>query len=179
MRTHTRASTLARLRALALGLVLLLAPLLGLAQPALAAADAPIVDVVRVDERTVSQECGFPVEDHVEGTIRYAVHFDQDGTPFMEILNYRLRETYTNLDTGESIFTPEVGIDRFSITRNGDRLVVQIGIVIRIVVPGQGAIFAHVGRLVFNIDTREVVFAAGPDDSFDDLGGAICGALAP
>src|SRR6186997_1710031 len=37
MRTHTRASTLARLRILALALVLLLAPLLGLAQLAQAA----------------------------------------------------------------------------------------------------------------------------------------------
>jgi hypothetical protein len=121
--------------------------------------------------------CDFPVQLRGVGSIRYATYTDRQGNPMMTIENYRLRDIFTNLETGKSIFTADAGIDKYTIDRHGDEIFASIGLQTRIVVPGQGIIAARVGRLVVNLTTGEVVSIAGPRDEWDTVDSAICAAL--
>lgn len=161
-------------RLLVVGLVTLLS--LATALPAFAT--QPEFLTIPVDETFELGACdGFTVIEHLEGTIKISTHFDQDGNLVMEIARFRLRHTLTNSVTGESLFSPDVGIDMFTISQDGSETLAVIGIVRRIVVPGQGITFASIGNIVFNLTTGEVQLVAGPHDDFADLLPALCSAL--
>lgn len=133
---------------------------------------------IQVDDTAPIGECdGFTVIEHVEGTIKISTHFDQAGNLAMEISRYSLRHTLSNSVTGASLSSPDVGIDKATLNPDGSGTVAVIGIVTRIVVPGQGRVFAHLGRIVFDAITGEVVFEAGQHDDFADLLPALCSAL--
>ena len=152
--------------------------LLSLATAVPAFATAPEFLTIPVDETFSLGECdGFTVIDHVEGTVKVSTHFDQDGNLVMEIARFSLRHTLTNSVTGKSLFSPDVGIDMFTISEDGSETVAVIGIVRRFVVPGEGIAFAIIGNIVFNLTTGEVQFVAGPHDAFADLGPILCSAL--
>jgi hypothetical protein len=70
-----------------------------------------------------------------------------------------------------------VGIDHITINQDGSATVAVVGIVARIVVPGEGLVFAHLGRIVFDLNTGEAIFEAGPHDDLLDLFPALCSAL--
>lgn len=149
---------------------------LGLFTPALAA--KPEMFTIMVDDTFVAGECdGFSVIEHVEGRVKVSTHFDKNGNFVMEIARFSLRHTYTNSETGAFLFTPDVGIDKIVINEDGSGSVAVVGIVARIVVPGEGPVFRHLGRIVFDIDTGEVVFEAGQHDDFANLLPALCSAL--
>ena len=95
----------------------------------------------------------------------------------MEIARFSLRHTLSNSVTGASLSSPDVGIDMTVINQDGSGTVAVIGIVSQIVVPGEGPVFRHLGRIVFDINTGEVVFEAGQHDDFADLLPALCSAL--
>ena len=118
---------------------------------------------------------GFTVEEHVEGTIRISTHFEANGDFAMEIAHFKLQHTFTNLETGASLSSPDVGINRVTISQDDSFRLAEIGIVYRLVVPGEGLIFALIGQTIFNLDTGEVVFEAGQHD--EDLLGPLCAAL--
>jgi len=44
-------------------------------------------------------------------------------------------------------------------------------------VPGEGVVFAHLGKLVFDLNTDEVLFVAGPHDDLGELLPVLCSAL--
>jgi hypothetical protein len=149
---------------------------LGLFTPALAA--KPEIFTILVDDTFVIEGCdGFSVIERVQGRIKVSIHFDQDGNFVMQIARFSLRHTYTNSETGASLFSPDVGIDKTVINEDGSGTTAVIGIVARIVVPGEGTVFRHLGRIVFDINTGEVVFEAGQHDDFADLLPALCSAL--
>ena len=144
--------------------------------PALAA--KPDMITIPVDDTLVFGECaGFTVIEHVEGTIKASLHTDKDGNPVMELVRFRLRHTYSNSETGASLTSQDVGIDKITMNQDGSGTVAVIGIVARIVVPGEGLVFAHLGRIVFDLETGEVVFEAGRHDDFADLLPVLCSAL--
>ena len=100
----------------------------------------------------------------------------------MTLNNFALKHTWTNPDTGESLTFPDVGVDHFTIRRDGSAIAATIGIVARVVVPGEGIVAGEIGRVGF--------FFTDPDDQNPDVtlsgihdGGAvdqaICEALAP
>lgn len=131
-----------------------------------------------VDDTFVLGDCdGFSVIEHVEGTVKVSTHFDQDGNFVMEIVRFSLHHTYTNSVTGASLSSPDVGIDKIVSNDDGSASVSVIGIVGRIVVPGEGLVFAHLGKIMFDADTGEVLFVAGPHDDFGDLLSVLCSAL--
>lgn len=149
---------------------------LTLSTPALAA--KPEIITIPVDETFVFGECaGFSVIEHVQGTVKVSFHTDKDGYPVMEVARFSLRHTYSNSETGASLTSQDVGIDKITFNQDGSGTVAVIGIVARIVIPGEGLVFAHLGIIVFDINTGEVLFVAGPHDDLADLLPVLCSAL--
>jgi hypothetical protein len=143
-----------------------------------ALAAKPEFIVIPVDETAALGDCaGFTVIEHVEGTVKVSIHLDQDGNFVMQVTRFRLRHTFSNSETGASLFSPDVGIDKVSVSQDGSESVAVIGIVSRIVVPGEGLVFAHLGKIVFDINTGEVLFEAGPHDDLAGLLSVLCSAL--
>jgi hypothetical protein len=148
------------------------------ASPAVAA--KPEFEVIDVNDFGVLGDCdGFQVLQEVTGTIKISHRTTANGTE-IQISRYSLRETYTNSETGESVSTPDVGIDKLTINPDGSATLVVIGLLNRIVIPGEGLIVANAGRLVFFFtgpnEEPDVVFEAGPSG---DLLPALCTVLAP
>lgn len=141
-------------------------------------AATPDMVTITVDDTFVLGACdGFEVIEHVEGTIKVSTHFDQDGNFAMEIVRFSLRHTYSNSVTGTSLSTPDAGIDKVTLDDEGSGTVAVIGIVARIVVPGEGLVFAHLGRIVFDLNTGEALFVAGPHEDLGELLPVLCSAL--
>jgi hypothetical protein len=148
------------------------------ASPAFAA--PPEFTVINVDESDVFLDCGdFEVVQTVTGTIRISNRTTAKGTE-IQISRYSLHETYTNSETGQSISTPDVGIDKITFNTDGSSTLVIVGLIGRIVVPREGLVAASAGRAVLYFSDPadiepDVVFEAGPSD---DVVGALCTALA-
>jgi hypothetical protein len=158
--------------------VIVLSVLLSLVLFTSAFAAKPEFITIPVDDTLEFGECdGFTVIEHVQGKIKVSTHFDKDGSFAMEIARFSLRHTYSNSETGDSVRSQDVGIDKVTIDEDGSGTVAVIGIVARIVVPGEGLVFAHLGRIVFDAVSGEVVFEAGRHDDFADLLPALCAAL--
>jgi hypothetical protein len=121
--------------------------------------------------------CGFPVETHITGFVRFIVFRDENGNVTRQINSFHQQITYTNLDTGKSVTSPSVGPDILYFQEDGSVTVFVLGIVSRIIVPGQGVVNLSVGRVVIAFPAEgegEVLFEAGPKD---DLFPALCDLL--
>jgi hypothetical protein len=159
-------------------LLIILITLLNLSLFTSAFAAKPDFINIQVDDTFVIGECdGFSVIEHVEGMVKVSAHFDKNGNFVMEIARFSLRHTYSNSETGAALSSPDVGIDKTVINQDGSGTVAVIGIVARIVVPGEGLVFAHLGKIVFDVNTGDVLFEAGRHDDFADLFPALCSAL--
>jgi hypothetical protein len=158
--------------------VVVLTLLLSLSSVAPAFAAKPDFFTIQVDDTIVLAECeGFSILEHVEGRVKVSTHFDRNGNFSMEVARVHLRHTLTNSETGASLSSPDVGIDKVTVNQDGSTTVAIIGVVARIVVPGEGLIFASVGRLVFDANTGETLLVAGPHDDFADLPEILCATL--
>ena len=143
-----------------------------------ALAAKPEIFTISVDDTFVLGACdGFDVIEQVEGQIKVSTHFDKDGNFLMEIARFSLRHTYTNSETGASLRSQDVGIDKIVVDEDGSGTVAVIGIITHVVVPGEGPVFTHLGRIVFDLNTGEVLLEAAPHDDFADLLPALCTAL--
>jgi hypothetical protein len=159
-------------------LVTVITVLLSLTLVTSALAAKPEMITIPVDDTAVLGTCnGFDVIEHVQGKVKVSTHFDRDGTFVMEIARFSLRHTYTNSVTGASLRSPDVGIDKIVVNEDGSGTVAVIGIVTHIVVPGEGPVFTHLGKIVFDLATGEVLFEAGRHDDFANLLPALCSAL--
>ena len=88
----------------------------------------------------------------------FVVHYDKDG----------------NMTHGPG----EGENDRFVYTGESPFLVIT-GPFFKITLPGAGVIFHQAGRTVFDLNTFEVLFQAGPSDFTDGNVDALCAALTP
>jgi hypothetical protein len=121
--------------------------------------------------------CEFPVEvlTLVEVTERF--FFDQEGNPEKLIANVGEDQTLTNPDNGKSIsghsaYTVIVNFE------NGEPVTEQdVGVLAHQTVPGQGTVFLQAGRVVFDLETFEVVAVDGRSDLIDGDREAQCAAL--
>ena len=160
-------------------LLVMLTTLLTLTPFTSAFATKPEVQTFPIDVTSVIGECdGFSVIEHLEGEITVSTHFDQAGNFMMEISRFSLRHTFSNSETGASLFSPDVGIDRITLNEEGEAILAGIGIIRRIVVPGEGLVFAQVGIIRINLATGEVLFVGGPHEDFAGFLPALCSALA-
>ena len=108
--------------------------------------------------------CGFPITTHVEGRIKFTIHFDKAGNPVFESQTPSIRFTVTNPATGKTVRDADVGLDKVTFTPDGGVFVLSTGIHFR-VLPERGApIFMRVGLQIIIV---------GADGSFEirEVGG--------
>jgi hypothetical protein len=147
------------------------------AVPAIAFAAGPtIVGPVHETSTTKLAKCdGFTiiVESDFEFTLR--LFFDEDGNLDRIEETVSGTDTFVNSKTGKAIAAPfhntahlnfEAGTGAFA------------GVIFKVTVPGAGAIFLDVGRLVLDLESDELTFKAGPHQFFDGDLDALCAALA-
>jgi hypothetical protein len=142
-----------RSKAFALTTVLVAAALLGLAQTA--AADQPVTSEVHLDRTTTFPAggfCPFAFTAHTSGTFRETVY--SSGKDVTRAIDFHI--TYTNPANGKSLTTVLAG--PFIVEPNGDGTVTVTinGNDGHITEPGQGTIFAAVGKLVYIADPSDV-----------------------
>lgn len=134
---------------------------LSIALPSVALAAKPYREVIdlgtpdaeREASEFVTEACGFSVEASFDSRMIMHVFFDQQGAFKREIDNYLSWLTFTNPATGTSVTLHDVGPDLVWFSKDGSLLIASIGRSLG----GSG----YIGRLVFNLDTGEVVFVAG------------------
>jgi hypothetical protein len=120
-----------------------------------ASANQPVTSVVNVNRTTTfaaGRFCPFSFTAHTEGTFRETVYSDgKDVTHAVD-----LHITYTNPANGRSLTTVLAG--PFIVEPNGDGTVTVTinGNDGHITEPGEGTIFADVGKLVYIADPSDV-----------------------
>ena len=163
----------------------LIAAAMGMAAPfavtSAVLAAKPVIITEPIDETSTIACDGFTLERRVTGTVKHRLFNDSAGNTVRELHTISLRHRITNLATGESLSTRDVGVDRVAINPDGSATVVVIGLVGRVVVPGQGLLAADVGRVVLFFEgpadvEPDVLFEAG---MHEDIEAAFCAALAP
>lgn len=120
------------------------------------------VDDVFVDD-FLSDACGVEVTAHVTGHVIFRLFADPDGNPVRELNNYALHVLWSS-ENGE-INAQDVGADRVTYLDNGGVILIVIGTVQSFSIPGQGRVYADVGRTMLTFD------AAGNLTSVTPLGG--------
>jgi hypothetical protein len=150
---------------------------LALFTPALAA--KPEVFFIPVDVTFDRGACdGFTVIGHVTGLLKFSTYLDREGNFSMgTVLFIGGLQTFTNSETGATLSSPDIGIDKTTISDDGSTIVASMAFATRLVVPGEGLVFAHIGKIVYNENTGEVLFEAGQHDDFANLLPALCSAL--
>src|SRR5215218_7143904 len=141
-----------RIRSFAWALAIAAAVLAALAPTA--AADQPVTTITEVN-RTFTlpagpNACPFPFVVHSEGTLRETVF--SNGKDVTHAVDFHI--TYTNPANGKVLTTVLAG--PFVVEPNADGTVTVNGNDGHITVPGQGTIFAAVGKLVYIADPSDV-----------------------
>jgi len=121
-----------------------------------AAADQPVTTVTTFD-RTFTipagpNTCPFPIVGHTQGTLRETVY--SNGKDVTHAVNFHI--TYTNPVNGKTLTTVLAG--PFIVAPNADGTVTVTinGNDGHLTAPGQGSIFADVGKLVYIADPSDV-----------------------
>ena len=120
-------------------------------------------EVVPIDGSFVAADCAFPLQVAMVGVVRI-----QNRSNVTMYVN-NLTATYTNLNTGKSFSTPNVGPDIITTSTDGSVTLAQVGLLGRVVVPGVGVVVAAAGRVVYSLPDWTVIFEAGPHDSLAAL----------
>jgi hypothetical protein len=128
-----------------------------------------------IDELFACTAFGFTVLDDftLDFTLRWFT--DKDGNRVKGVEQVSGIDTFINSETGKAIaapyhnnvlIDPEVGLGA------------SAGIIFKVTVPGAGAVFLDVGRIVTNQAGDIITFEAGPHQFFDGDVDALCAALA-
>ena len=122
--------------------------------------------------------CGFPLVQHVSGTLRQSVFFDADGQPvrILETVS-KLRITISNPATGVSISTLQALTVHVTLHEDGSETVALTGLQGHLKDPDGGFIREDIGRVVIFVPVEgpEVLiseagqFAGGPFPDLCDL----------
>jgi hypothetical protein len=157
-------------------LAIALGCLVALAGVGPAAADAPVFEGPHTEEGlAVIADCGaFQVLDRYVLTYTIARFSDRDGAQRRLIEQLSGTDTFVNSATGEEYPTT---FHNTVIVDPAVRIGATTGVIFRLAIPGAGAVFLDVGRVVADRQGN-VYFQAGPHQAFDgDLEG-LCAALA-
>jgi hypothetical protein len=159
---------------------LLGALVLALAGPA--AADKPLIEHIRFDNETeripAGDLCEFDVLATMSGRLRVATFLNEDGSLRRVMENPSFVTTYTNPLTGNSVTSPDRGLDK--ITFNEDGMITIHGTGIHFRHKGQ---FYAIGLWVLTIDgaTGELLSAeyhGNFDGGVEDIVPYLCSRLA-
>jgi len=152
---------------------LLGALVLALAGPAVA--DKPLIEHIRFDNETeripAGELCEFDVVATMTGRLRVATFVNQDGSLRRDVENPSFVTTYTNPLTGNSVTSPDRGLDKITFNEDGT------GIHFR----HKGQFYA-IGLWVLTIDgaTGELLSAeyhGNFDGGVEDIGPYLCSQL--
>ena len=166
--------------------MLILAAAAALALASVASAQGkPVITTEVVDETEIGLiDCGtVALDHHVAGAIKIRSTFDENGELTRELSTFRLNHTFTNPLTGASLTSPDVGTDRLIVHEDGGATLMIIGLVFRVVVPGQGLVAGQIGQVRLFFESPEdmepdVLLETGHQDSDEALDAALCAALA-
>jgi hypothetical protein len=153
-----------------------IAGLLVLSSVSLASATQPEVEGGRDEDTVELHDCGsFQVLDHyvIEWTQTWFV--DNTGTRIRFIEQVWGTDTFINSMTGEEYPTRFHNTVRKELT---SPFAANSGIIFRLTIPGAGAVFLDVGRIVTNRAGTIITFEAGPHQFFDGEIDVLCDALA-
>jgi hypothetical protein len=135
-----------------------------------AVGNGPTIFKEVVDDTFVTNFCGFPMQVRSTGTAIVHLFLDENGDVQRAIITApQTRMTFTNLDTGKTVWTPSVNMVLSEANEDGTTTQSLRGLLWHLIVPGEGLITADVGRLDYrltfdnngNIIDEEVVFSAG------------------
>lgn len=159
-----------------LGWSLVLALFTAFGVPSITSAARPVIVGPEHEERTTQlAKCdGFTiiVESELDFTAR--VFLDEEGHPIKVEESVSGTDTFINSKTGKAIAAP---------FRNNELLDLEegtgafVGVFFKVTVPGAGAIFLDVGRLVLDLESGEFTFEAGRHQFLDGDLDALCAAL--
>lgn len=168
-----------RLAALATGLTLVAATCLASAGTATAApAERSMFEVDDTFPSKTSEECGFDILLHLEGSIVVTDHVDRDGTLTRSLVTYPgLFYTFINAATGESVTSRSPDPEHYAWNADGSVTLTVTGLVLHLRGPGGQAVQA--GRLVVTVDANGNETVIEPVGSHDDYHAALCAILAP
>lgn len=134
-----------------------------LAAAAPARAAAPVHERVAVDDTFTGDSCGFPVEEHVEGTLQFTSWFDDAGSRTREIVTAPgVRVTWTNLETGASVSSANPFVVHKQDNADGSVTITFTGL--SFALTGGGRPYVSAGRtvLLFSEAGVELLESAGP-----------------
>lgn len=131
-------------------------------------------------EPDLTAACGFDVHLVGEGHITFRLFSDESGAPVRELNNYAIRLTLSS--EWASLRMTDVGADRVAYLPDGSLILIVIGNVQSVNIPGEGRVYFDVGRVVSRITfdangepTFTVLSEAGQHEG--DQVDAICAAL--
>jgi hypothetical protein len=123
-------------------------------------------------------DCGaFLVDDRFELTFTLRLFFDKNGDLVKGVEQVSGTDTFINASTGKEIptrFHNNVLID----FTTDPPLGANAGIIFKVTVPGAGAVFLDVGRIVTDQSGEIIAFEAGPHQFFDGDFDGLCAVLA-
>jgi len=143
------------------------------------AADAsqPQTGTFPIDEQFIddgaSAACGFDVNVHFAGTVRFIAFFDAQG----DLTSVQLHTNATGTMTANGITLDEVDHNTETINLM-DGTDTEVGIVFRESLPGLGIVIMDRGRVGATLDGT-LLFEAGPHPALDGDFTALCAALTP
>ena len=165
----------------ALSLVMAAAAVSGAAGTASAA--SPHRSTVHVEDTFVSrttEDCGFNILLHIEGTITVTEFADQAGTVIRALVTYpALFFTFSNEATGESVTSRSPDPEHYRWGTDGTLTLTVTGLVMHLVVPGEGVLAAQAGRFVITIDPNGNETVSEQVGRNDEYHAALCEILAP
>lgn len=137
---------------------------LALASPVSAA--KPDMERIDLNDSQLDPEltaaCGFDVHVVGQGHITFRVFSDASGVPVREVNNYAVRVTFSS-EWG-SVSVADVGADRVTYLPDGSLILVVIGNVQSVNIPGEGRVYFDVGRVV-----NQITFDASGTPTFTVL----------
>jgi hypothetical protein len=132
-------------------------------------------DVTFVDDE-LSAACGVEVNAHFSGHTIVRVFTDADGNPARELNNYAIQAHWWSVNG--DIHVRDVGADRVTFFEDGSVTLIIIGNVQSFSIPGQGRVYADVGRVMIEFDADgNATVTATPGQHDEDQLAAICDVL--
>ncbi len=123
-------------------------------------------------------DCGtFQVLDHYVAELSITRFFDEHGIRLRDIRDFSGTDTFTNSVTDKSFTEPfhnKIFIDYEAGVRVQN---VNDGVAFRLTLPGVGAVFLDIGRVVYDADFN-VIWEAGPHHFLDGDFAGLCAAMA-
>jgi hypothetical protein len=153
----------------------------GLSTAGTAAATPPDRFTLHIDDTFpsgTSEDCGFDILLHLEGSMTFTDFYDRDGELVRSLDTYpALFYTFINAATGASVTSRSPDPEHYTWNPDGSFTLEVTGLVMNLAGSDQRAIQA--GRFVITVDPEGNDSATEPVGRSDDYHAALCEILAP